>query len=53
LKAPRAADDAGFEVVVLEDCCAAPNPNWRQFAIQNTLPLFGRIASAAEFASEM
>ena len=47
----RAADDAGFAVTVLEDCCASPNPAWHQFAIENILPLFGKISSAAAFAN--
>lgn len=47
----RAADDAGFAVTVLEDCCASPNPAWHQFAIENMLPLFGKISSAAAFAN--
>jgi biuret amidohydrolase len=39
----RAADDAGLAVTVLEDLCAAPNPVWHQFAIENTLPLFAMV----------
>ena len=46
----RYADDAGFAVTVLEDCCASPNPAWHQFAIENMLPLFGRVMSTAGFA---
>jgi nicotinamidase-related amidase len=33
--------DAGFAVTVLKDCCAAPNPDWHRFSIENILPLFG------------
>lgn len=47
----RAADDAGFAVTVLEDVCAAPNPDWHKFAIENTLPLFGSISSSKDFAA--
>lgn len=47
----RAADDAGFAVTVLEDCCAAPNADWHKFAIENTLPLFGSISSSKAFAA--
>ena len=47
----RAADDAGFAVTVLEDCCAAPNPAWHEFSVKNMLPLFGTIITAAEFAA--
>ncbi|WP_144630226.1 cysteine hydrolase family protein [Bordetella genomosp. 13] len=39
----RVADDAGFAVTVLEDCCAAPNPAWHAFSTENILPLFGTV----------
>ena len=45
----RAADDAGLAITVLEDCCAAPNPDWHRFAIENTLPLFAEISSTNAF----
>ncbi|WP_342640455.1 cysteine hydrolase family protein [Rhodoligotrophos ferricapiens] len=45
----RAGDDAGFAMTVLEDICAAPNPEWHRFAIENTLPLFATISSSKEF----
>lgn len=47
----RAADDAGFAVSVLEDCCASPNAEWHDFSVKNILPLFGQITSSVEFAS--
>jgi biuret amidohydrolase len=47
----RAADDAGLAVTVLEDCCAAPNPVWHQFAVENTLPLFAEISTSARYFS--
>lgn len=49
----RAADDAGFALTILEDCCAAPNPEWHRFAIENTLPLFASISSAHDFAAAL
>ncbi len=49
----RAADDAGFEVVVLEDCCAAPNLAWHKFSMENMLPMFGRVVSSRVFLAEM
>jgi nicotinamidase-related amidase len=49
--AARVADDAGFTVTVLEDLCAAPNPTWHAFSIENILPLFATVtASAGAFA---
>jgi nicotinamidase-related amidase len=47
----RAADDAGLGVTVLEDCCAAPNPAWHQFAIDNTLPLFAEMSTSVRYFS--
>lgn len=45
----RAADDAGFLVTVLEDCCAAPNADWHRFAVEQTLPLFAQVTSTDAF----
>jgi len=42
----RAADDAGFAIVVLEDCCAAPNAAWHAFSMENILPLFATVSSS-------
>jgi biuret amidohydrolase len=47
----RAADDAGFAITVLEDCCAAPNPDWHRFSIENILPMFAEISSSESFAT--
>ena len=41
----RAADDAGFALTVLEDCCAAPNPAWHAFSTESILPLFATVSS--------
>jgi nicotinamidase-related amidase len=43
----RAADDAGFAVTILEECCAAPNPEWHHFSIENILPMFGEVTSVS------
>lgn len=48
----RAADDAGLAVTVLEDLCAAPNPQWHEFAVKNTLPLFGNVTTSEVFILE-
>ena len=42
----RAGDDAGFALTVLEDCCAAPNPAWHAFSVDNILPLFATVSSS-------
>jgi len=49
----RAADDAGFAIIVLEDCCAAPNADWHRFSIENILPLFGEVWSSQQFVSAL
>lgn len=45
----RAADDAGFATTVLEDCCAAPNPDWHRFSIEQILPLFAQVSSSEHY----
>ena len=45
----RAADDAGLAVSVLEDCCAAPNPEWHRFSVENILPMFGTVTNVTAF----
>ena len=47
----RAADDAGFHIRVLEDCCAAPNPAWHAFSIGSMLPMFSEITTSQTYAS--
>ena len=44
--AARYADDAGFSVSVVEDCCASPNPAWHEFAVTQILPVFARVMSS-------
>jgi nicotinamidase-related amidase len=46
--AARYADDAGFAVSVVEDCCASPNPAWHEFAVTQILPVFGRVVASAD-----
>jgi biuret amidohydrolase len=47
----RAADDGGFAVTVLEDLCAASNPDWHAFSVEKILPLFASISSSERFAA--
>ncbi len=49
----RYADDAGLAVIVLEDCCASPNPEWHRFSVEKMLPLFGRVMSSSEFVNSL
>lgn len=46
--AARYADDAGFAVSVVEDCCASPSPAWHEFAVSQILPVFGKVISSKE-----
>ena len=41
----RVADDAGFALTVLEDCCASPSPVWHAFSVENILPLFATVSN--------
>jgi nicotinamidase-related amidase len=44
----RHASDSGLQVSIVEDMCAAPNPDVHDFAFANTLPLFGAVTTADE-----
>ena len=46
--AARYADDAGFAVSVIEDCCASPNPAWHEFSVTQMLPVFGRVVASSD-----
>lgn len=49
----RYADDAGFAVKVLEDCCASPDPELHRVEVEKILPLFGQVVSSREFIAEV
>lgn len=44
----RYADDAGFFVKALEDCCASQDPELHRIEIEKILPLFTQITSSKE-----
>ena len=44
----RHASDTGLQVSVVEDMCAAPDPEIHEFAVTRTLPLFGTVTTADE-----
>jgi nicotinamidase-related amidase len=44
----RASLNRGYEMVVVEDCCAGVPQEWHDWSIANTLPLLATIASAEE-----
>ena len=47
----RYADDAGFHVLVLEDCCASPDPELHRIECEKILPQFGRVVAYDTFVS--
>jgi nicotinamidase-related amidase len=51
--AARFADDAGFAITVLEDCCSSVSDEMHEFAITKTLPMFGRIVKSGDFIAEL
>jgi nicotinamidase-related amidase len=42
----RASLNRGFEMFVVEDCCAGLPQEWHDWSIQNTLPLLATITAA-------
>jgi biuret amidohydrolase len=49
----RYADDSGFTVKVLEDCCASPDPELHRVEVEKILPLFGQVISSTEFIGSL
>jgi nicotinamidase-related amidase len=43
----RASVNRGFEMFVVEDCCAGFPDAWHEFAVTNILPLLATVTSAA------
>lgn len=46
--AARHASDAGLQVTVVEDMCASFRADFHDFSVQNMLPMFGTVTSAAD-----
>ena len=42
----RASVNRGFDVVVLEDCCASYPDEWHRFSIENIMPLLATVTTA-------
>ncbi|HWB70334.1 MAG TPA: isochorismatase family cysteine hydrolase [Solirubrobacterales bacterium] len=49
----RTAGDSGFDVRVLEDCCASFSQEMHAFSVENMLPPFAAISSSEEFVSAL
>lgn len=42
----RAAANRGYDVVVLEDCCASVPEEWHRFSVEHILPLLATVAGS-------
>ena len=42
----RASVNRGFDMVVIEDCCASYPDEWHRFSIENIMPLLATVTSA-------
>jgi len=42
----RASVNRGFDVVVIEDCCASYPDEWHRFSIENIMPLLATVTTA-------
>lgn len=49
----RHADDIGFAVTVLEDCCASASEEMHQFATTKIFPGLGRVISSDDFVGSL
>lgn len=49
----RASLNRGYEMFVIEDCCAGVPQEWHDWSIRNTLPLLATITSAADVAAAL
>ena len=44
----RASVNRGFEMFVIEDCCASFPDEWHEFSIKNILPLLSTVTTSAD-----
>ena len=49
----RASVNRGFDLVVVEDCCASYPDEWHRFSVENILPLISTVTTAAEVIAAM
>jgi nicotinamidase-related amidase len=49
----RASVNRGFDMVVVEDCCASYPDEWHRFSIDNIMPLLATVTSAAEVTAAL
>ncbi len=49
----RGSVNRGFEVVVLEDCCASYPDEWHRFSVENILPLLATVTTSAQVVAQL
>jgi len=49
----RASVNRGFDLVVVEDCCASYPDEWHRFSIENIMPLLATVTSAADVTAAL
>jgi nicotinamidase-related amidase len=49
----RASVNRGFDMVVVEDCCASYPDEWHRFSIENIMPLLASVPSAADVTAAL
>ncbi len=49
----RASVNRGFDVVVIEDCCASYPDEWHRFSVDNIMPLLATVTSSDAVLAEL
>ncbi|MCX8071679.1 MAG: cysteine hydrolase [Candidatus Binatia bacterium] len=49
----RGSVNRGFEVLVIEDCCASYPETWHRFSVENILPLIATVTDAATVLAKL
>lgn len=49
----RGSVNRGFEVVVLEDCCASYPEEWHRFSVENILPLLATVTDSTTVIAQL
>ena len=44
----RASANRGFDLIVVEDCCASYPDEWHRFSVENILPLISQVAGSED-----
>jgi nicotinamidase-related amidase len=49
----RASVNRGFDVIVMEDCCASYPDEWHRFSVENIMPLIATVTDSASVLAEL